>query len=234
KTTLTVDLAETADAAKVEAALLADQRVAKTRFVPKDENLRQLFVRQGWDLKAMKYLDNPLPDCLIVETTRPEDVPDVVEMASKIKGVTAVHYAQEVALQLLRLIRGVKLTGMVLSVILALAALAVVATTIRLTIYARRREIRIMQLVGATHWFIRLPFLVEGIMYGFASGVLSAMLLLGGYAYLDEQVERTLPFMQLAFGPEVLALLAVGTVVAGMMFGLGGSLLATREYIREV
>jgi cell division transport system permease protein len=214
--------------------MLADERVEKTRFVTKDENLRSLFRQQGWDTKAIDYLDNPLPDCLIVHTRRPEDVPAVGEMASRLPGVAGVHYAQEVTTRLLRLIRGVKLTGAALSVVLAAAALVVVATTIRLTVYARRREIRIMQLVGATHWFIRLPFLLEGAIYGAASGVVSAVLLLVGYAYLDEQVEQTLPFVQLVFSSQALLALGLGIVAAGVLFGFVGSVIATREYLREV
>ncbi len=234
KATITVDLAADADTGEVEAAMLADERVARTQFRTKDENLRDLFQRQGWDLKTMKYLDNPLPDSLVVETVNPEDVPAVGQMASGVKGVTGVHYAQDVAVRLLKLIRGAKLTGAALSMVLAAAALVVVATTIRLTIYARRREIRIMQLVGATHWFVRLPFLLEGVMYGAGSGMISAVFLLAGYAYLDEQVDKTLPFLQLVFGPRALALLGLGSVAAGLVLGLAGSVLATREYLREV
>jgi len=234
KASITLDLADDANPADIEAAMLADDRVVHTQFKTKDENLRELFKRQGWDLKTLKYVDNPLPNSLIVETARPEDVPDVAEKARSIKGVAGVHYAQELAHRLLKLVRGAKLTGAALSMILVAAALVVVATTIRLTIYARRREIRIMQLVGATHWFIRLPFLIEGAIYGTAAGVLAGVFLLAGYAYLEEQVSQALPFLQLVFGTKPLALLGLGILGAGLVLGTAGSVLATREHIREV
>jgi cell division transport system permease protein len=234
KAVVTVDLAPKADAARVQALLMADPRVGKVEFVSKDENLAALARAQGWDLKNLRYLDNPLPDCLRVKTVRPDDIPAVAAAARKIDGVADVHYAEEVTVRLLRLARGVKTVGLAITVALAVASLLVAHTTIRLTVYARRREIRVMQLVGATNWFIRLPFLVEGALCGLAGGVLATVFLLGGYSYLDEQVTATLPFINLVFGPAQLALLAAVIVLAGLFFGVAGSLLATHEYLREV
>lgn len=233
KASITVDLTEDAQAGEVEAKLLADERVKAVKFVSKDENLRRVAARLGWDMEALKYLDNPLPDSIVVETARPEDVPVVADAARKIQGVAEVHYARETALRLLKLVRGIKLVGGGLTLVLAAASLVVVATTIRLTVYARRREIRIMQLVGATHWFVRLPFVVEGALYGASGGILAAVLLLAGYTYIDEQVARTMPFLRLVFGPHILAVIAGAIVGGGVLFGIAGSLIATREYMQE-
>lgn len=234
KAVVTVDLAPKADAAKVQALLMADPRVARVEFVSKEENLAALARAQGWDLKALRYLDNPLPDCLRVKAVRPDDIPALAAVARKIDGVADVHYAEEVTLRLLKLARGVKTVGLIVMVALAVASLLVAHTTIRLTVYARRREIRVMQLVGATNWFIRMPFLVEGAFCGLAGGVIATVLLLASYSYLDEQVTATLPFVNLVFGPAQLGLLALVVVVAGLAFGLAGSILATQEYLREV
>ncbi len=231
--TITVDLKPDAQPADVEAALLANEKVKRTRFVPKDENLRELARAMNWPLESLAYLDNPLPDCIRVETVRPEDVPEVAEAAKKIKGVAAVHYAKEVTMPLLKLFRALRRAGAALVGLMALASLLIITTTIRLTIYARRREIRIMQLVGATHWFIRLPFLLEGSLYGFVGGILAATVVLAGYAWVEEQVSRSLPFIDLVFGPRQLALVAAIIVVTGIAFGFLGSLIATKEYLRE-
>jgi cell division transport system permease protein len=155
-------------------------------------------------------------------------------VAKGIKGVADAHYAQEVTLRLLSLIRGAKITGLVLIIVLALTSLGIIGTTIRLTIYARRREIRVMQLVGATNWFIRLPFLMEGAVCGLAGGLLAMTLLMIGYSYLEDQASKSLPFMTLIYGPRPLALLAALMVVGGVLFGVAGSLIATREYLKEV
>jgi len=233
KAIITVDLTEDADVADVEAALLADERVKAVRFVSKDENLRKVAASLGWDMESLKYLENPLPNSIRVEARRPEDVPAIADVARGIKGVAEVHYAQEVALRLLQLVRGVKIVGLGLAVVLCAASLVVVATTIRLTVYARRREIRIMQLVGATQWFVRLPFVVEGAMYGLAGGLLAATLLLAGYTYLEDKAAAALPFLELAYGPKLLALLFLAVVGAGTIFGVAGSIIATQEFVQE-
>ncbi|MBC7288511.1 MAG: FtsX-like permease family protein, partial [Armatimonadetes bacterium] len=131
------------------------------------------------------------------------------------------------------LFRALQAAGWGLVAILAAASLLIITTTIRITIYARRREIRIMQLVGATHWFIRLPFLLEGLLYGFVGGIFGGTVLLGGYTWVQVQVETSFPFIQLVFGPRQLALIGGIIVATGVIFGLVGSLIATREYLRE-
>lgn len=234
KAVLTVDLAPKAQPAQVQAAIMADKRVKNTAFVSKDDNLRDLAKAQGWDLRALRYLPNPLPNCLKIEVVLPDDLPAVAAAVRPIQGVADVHYAQEVTLRLLHLIRGAKITGLALIIVLAVTSLGIIGTTIRLTIYARRREIRVMQLVGATNWFIRLPFLIEGAVCGLAGGLLAMILLMTGYSYLEDQASKSLPFMNLVFGSGPLALLGAFLVLGGVLFGLAGSMIATREYLREV
>jgi len=139
-----------------------------------------------------------------------------------------------VTAKLLTVARGVKLAGVVVGVFLCLATLTVINTTIRLTIYARRREIRIMQLVGATKWFIRLPFLLEGLFQGLIGGILAAVLVSAGYAWVTEQVARNLQFLKLVDASSFLTLFAVSMVLAGALFGVVGSLTGIRRYLRLV
>lgn len=234
KAVLTVDLVSKAEPAQVKSKILADKRVKDVVFVSKEDNLHDLAVAQGWDLNALRLIPNPLPNCLKVVVVRADDIPDVAKVVRTIKGVADVHYAQQVTLRLLTLIRGAKITGLVLVLVLAVASLGIIGTTIRLTIYARRREIRVMQLVGATNWFIRLPFLIEGGVCGLAGGLLSMVLLMVGYSYLAGEASRSLPFMSIIYGPRPLAVLAILMVLGGILFGIAGSLLATREYLKEV
>ncbi len=231
---ITVDLADDANPADVEAALLRDERVKKTEYVPRDRNLRELAQKWGLPLENLEYLPNPLPDCIRVTTYRPEDIPEVAAAATRIEGVAEVHYAQKVTQRLLQLVSAAKKLGLGLSIVLVLAALLVVATTIRLTVYARRREIRIMQLVGATHWFIRMPFLIEGAIYGFAGGLIAGVALAAAYSYVERLASEALPFLPLLFAPALVAGLAAGLTGGGVVFGVLGSLIATREYLQEV
>jgi len=115
-----------------------------------------------------------------------------------------------------------------------LAALMLVSTTIQLGVHSRRREIRIMQLVGATNGFIRAPFIVEGAVQGLCGGSLAAVLLLVGYSYLYAQITANLTFVDLIYGPLFLTLSALGLVVCGVLFGIIGSLLGTRQYLKLI
>ena len=112
--------------------------------------------------------------------------------------------------------------------------LLIVSTTIRLTIYARRREIRIMQLVGATNWFIRLPFVIEGAFHGVVGGIFSTVLVLLSYAYVNAYIGQNLDFINLVYGTRFMVLFGLGTMLCGILFGAGGSYLGVHKYLREV
>jgi cell division transport system permease protein len=231
---ITCELAPDAKPADVEAALLSDQRVKRTKYVTKDQARKQLAEKLKLDLEALKLVGDFLPDSILVYVTRPEDLAAVAQSARKIKGVALARYPEQVTGKLLTVARGVKLAGLVVGVFLSLATLTVINTTIRLTIYARRREIRIMQLVGATRWFIRLPFLLEGLFEGVVGGVLAAVLVSAGYVWVDEQVSRNLPFLKLVDASTFLTLFAVCVVLTGALFGAVGSLMGIRRYLRLV
>lgn len=231
---ITCELTSDAKAADVEAALLSDQRVRRTKYVTKDEARKQLAQKLKLDLEALKLVGDFLPNSILVYVTRPEDLAAVAASARKIKGVALARYPEQVTAKLLAVARGVKIAGLVVGVFLCLATLTVINTTIRLAIYARRREIRIMQLVGATKWFIRLPFLLEGLFQGVVGGVLAAVLVSAGYAWVDAQVTRNLQFLKLVDASGFLTLFAVCVVVAGALFGAVGSLAGIRRYLRVV
>ena len=233
-TVVTVDLAKGADAQAVLAALSADARVAKARFVSKDEALDELAKKNRMDIGALKLLDNPLPDSVRVQATDPNQIGGIAAAAKAVRGVAEVRYGGQVTEKLLAVSRGVKKAGLILGIVLGFATLLVVNTTIRLTIYARRREVRIMQLVGATNWFIRMPFLLEGMFHGLIGGVAAATLLLVGYSFASDRIAQTLSFLDLILGARALAGFAVGITLCGLAFGAVGALMGLQRYLRQV
>jgi len=242
KAVICVDLLAGADAGEVEKRLWGDQRVAQTKFVPKDQALADQCVKYGLDADLLKELEgdspweNPLPDAIIVSVKDPQDIPAVAAMAMTIEGVDkgGVRYGKQVTDKLLKLAHGIKVSGMVLAVVVGLATLLLVSTTIRLTIYARRREIRIMQLVGATNWFIRLPFVLEGGFHGVLGGALASILLLATYSYVQSYVGENLQFIELISGTRPMMLFGLGTVFCGLAFGIAGSWVGLRSYLRLI
>jgi cell division transport system permease protein len=231
---ITVDLAKDAKRAEVEKSLRANERVKAVRFVPKAEALEGLAQRWGLDFSTLSRVGNPLPDAFRVVPVKPDDTEAIAEQAEQIPGVAEARYAQQTTTKLLKLARGIKLAGLVAVIILGTASLLLVSVTIRLTIYARRREVRIMQLVGATNWFIRWPFLLEGWFQGTTGGIVATALLLPGYAYLASLISSNLGFIRPVQSTELMVALGIGLVLMGSLFGVLGSLIGLQRYLQEV
>jgi cell division transport system permease protein len=154
--------------------------------------------------------------------------------AGNIEGVAEVRYRQQITGKLLTLARGIKIAGVAAAILMGAATLLIVSTTIRLTIYARRREIRIMQLVGATNSFIRLPFILEGAFHGVAGGALSTVLVLASYAWVHSYVSQHLGFLELIYSTQFAVLFGLGTLIIGIAFGVLGSVIGLHSYLRHV
>src|SRR5207247_45787 len=128
------------------------------------------------------------------------------------------------------LVGGVCVLAALVTVFLASVALIVVVNTIRLTVIARRREIEIMQLVGATRWFIQWPLLLEGILEGTAAAAIATVLLTGLYTLSAAAVRSALPFLPLVPAADALRVAAAGLCTAGILVGATGSVIAVRRF----
>ncbi|MBD3292207.1 MAG: FtsX-like permease family protein [Armatimonadia bacterium] len=236
KANITVELEQEADAAAVETELWKDMRVEEIRAYPKEEALKDQADTLGLDLETLKATlpENPLPDAIIVQPKNPQDMSAIATAAGNIEGVKKVRYREQITGKLLTLARGIKIAGVVAAVLMGAATLLIVSTTIRLTIYARRREIRIMQLVGATNSFIRLPFILEGAFHGVAGGALSAVLVLASYSWVHAYVSQHLGFLELIYSTQFAVLFGLGTLVIGVVFGVLGSVIGLHSYLRHV
>jgi len=236
---ITVELAEDADRPEVEKALWANPLVSDVKFVSKEEALRHTAESVGLnadlletDIGGEPLFANPLPDSFTVRTADPQDIPQVAREAGQIAGVAMVRYAQQVTEKLLALARGIRISGVVVGMLIAVATLMVISTTIRLTIHARRQEIRIMQLVGATNWFIRVPFIIGGVLDGLAGGAVAAAILLPMYSFVQDYVGENLQFVDLIYSTEALLIFGLGLVLCGVLFGAAGSLMSLHRYVR--
>ena len=175
------------------------QGVNQVLFVTKAEAMKRFQERLGEQKNLLNALGetNPLPNAFEVKVDKPEQVKAVAKAIGEIKGVENAKYGQEVIEQLFALTKLIRTFGLILIILLALAAIFIIANTIRLTVFARRKEIGIMKYVGATDSFIRWPFLIEGVMLGIGGALLSVLILSQTYGLLVERIYESLAFLPL-------------------------------------
>ena len=142
-----------------------------------------------------------------------------------------VNYGREIVDKLLSITRIIRLVGIVLMGGLSLAAMFIIANTIRITVFARRREIGIMRFVGATDWFIRWPFVMEGLALGVVGALVSASVLAWGYYLAVRSLVRVIPFWPLVAPWPLLQHLALLLLALGAVIGIGGSTVSLRRYL---
>ena len=220
-----------AEISRAQGAVVALPGVVSARFTSRSEALLRLRHRLG-DAAAFDDLEaaNPLPDSFEIRVADPLRTKALAAAVAEVPGVEETTYGAQVTDRLLALTRGVRVLAAVLMVFLTGVALIVVVNTIRLTVIARRREIEIMQLVGATRWFIQWPLLLEGMLEGTSAAAMATGLLGGVYALGVAGVRTALPFLPLVPPGDALRVAAAGVCAAGVLVGATGSVIAVRRF----
>jgi cell division transport system permease protein len=207
--------------------------VAGIEYVSSQEALRRLQAQLGRRAQFQDVLRrNPLPASLVVSATRADRLGAIADAARDLAGVDEVRDGGSVLQRLVGITRVVRLAGTAAGTFLAVVALIVIAATIRLTVFARRAEIEVTRLVGATAWFIRWPFLVEGAVTGACGAVGAAVAVAAGYALVIRGAAQALPFVPLPGPGEVAFEIVWKLLVWGVAIGIAASLLAVRRYVR--
>jgi len=213
------------------------EKVESVQFISKEEGLKQFRESMGDKAYLFDGLEkgNPLPDAFVVKAKMPQDTAVVASQIKQMKNVRSLNYGEGTVEKLFAATDTVRNVGIGFIIGLGFTAMFLIANTIKLTIVARRREIEIMKLVGATNWFIRWPFFVEGLLMGITGALIPIVILGVGYYYLLDAIkssfEATQLFTLLPLFPLVyqvaLALLAIGAFI-----GIWGSLVSVRRFLR--
>lgn len=208
--------------------------VVQVNFVGKEEAMKRFKERLGEQQSLLNALGeaNPLPNAFEVKVDRTDRVKTVAQAMMQFKGVENAKYGQEVVEQLFALTKMVRIFGLVIIVFLALAALFIISNTIRITVFARRKEIGIMKYVGATNWFIRWPFLLEGMMLGFGGALLAVIFLNETYGILIHQVYESLAFLPLIPQYPFITNISIVLLVTGTVIGALGSTISLRRFMK--
>ena len=230
---LKTDLRRT-EAQALEKSLRADARVAKVRFVPREEALQDLNAVQGLSEVTAALGRNPLPDAFVV-TARNDEIGPLAADLAKLPGVAHVQADAAWARRLAALAAVGRLALWLLASLLGLGLVAVTFNTIRLQILTQREEIEVSRLIGATDAFIRRPFYYLGTLQGLAGGAIAMAIVAVALALLNREVrglaEAFGSVFQLSFLPLEGALAAIG--LAGLLGWLGAHLSVSR-HLRQI
>ena len=242
------DDAAEADVQALQAAIQKMPNVKSIAYVTKDQALAIFKERTKNTPQLVQQLrNNPLPASIEVALVSPREVQGVVNLIVKdpltAKVVktpanlgtpldTDIRYGQNVVEALFAATGVVRMFALGFLILLLIVSLVLIGNTIRLAIYSRRREIGIMRLVGASNWFIRTPFLLEGVLQALIGSVLAILTLLAAQAVIVPWLQGNLKFIPVAIGGVTMAQLSALLILSGVVIGLLGSGTAIRRYLK--
>jgi cell division transport system permease protein len=200
------------------------------------EEAWQAYIRDYPEKKDLEGIrDNPLPDKLEIQTRNPSATTLLCRRLRQqvaFPDIDAVREGGAVLERLIAIARLVRSAGLTCAGLLLIATVAVIANAIRITVFARRREIRIMQLVGATHGFIRLPFVIEGMFEGVIGALFACGLLVLGYRAFVQVAFRTAPFLREFHVAIDLPYFFGALALLGLLIGALGSVISIRRFLK--
>lgn len=230
-----LNTATDAEIEQVGNEILGIDGVRNAEYVSKEDALEEMKDRLGEELIEGYENRNIFSASYVVTLTNLEKNQEVQDQILDIQNVKDIKSSNQTISQVIKLAKGVKIVTAAILILLIVISVSIIANTIKLTVHARRREISIMKYVGATNSFIRWPFLIEGIVIGIASGILSVALIGVIYTYIANQVSNS-DFMQL-LGWKLLEFKdmfkLILTVYLGLGIGIGaiGSRISMRKYL---
>ncbi|RYM05918.1 ABC transporter permease [Sporolactobacillus sp. THM7-7] len=210
--------------------------VQSVSFVSRKEGLNSLLDSLGTDSNQFQDLqrENPLPNAFVLKTNQPEQTIQVASEARNLPNVADVRYGKGTVERLFKFVNIMRNVGIVLILGLLFTSVFLIANTIKLTIVARRREIEIMKLCGATNAFVRWPYFIEGLLMGILGSLIPVTLVIVVYHFayynlssnLSQMFIRLIPFQTMVTN---LSLLLVGI---GALIGVWGSVSSVRKFLK--
>ena len=235
------DVATLENINSINSSLEKDEDVADFKFVSKEEALKEQMEYMGRYeslLSGYQGENNPLPASFRVHLADLTRLEPVSMEFSAFEGVDYVSTPTELAGVLITLKNVTYYAGLAILVILVMVSMVVISNTIRLTVFARRREISIMKYVGATNGFIRLPYIVEGLLIGTISALITFAVVAGGYVYLfnyiTTQATGFIAMLSMCMVPftSIWPVMLIGFVGFGWLIGGMGSAFSMRKYLK--
>ena len=204
------------------------------KFTTREEAMENFKKRLGDQQFLLDALDdtNPLPDSFSLTVTSPQQVKTIADTVVALDSVESASYSQDIINHLFNLTHLIRLIGVALIILLTGAAIFIISNTIRLTVFAHRKEIAIMKYVGATDWFIRWPFLLEGICLGFIGGGLATIFLYIVYNQVTQEIYEAMAFFPLIPQHPFIDYISLAILVAGIIIGALGSTISLKRFLK--
>lgn len=216
--------------------LYAMKEIESAKYISKADALKRFKVRMKDSPGMLDALSgNPLPASFEVKFKEEYRTPNSVDLLrERLNNKPEIDeiIGQEVVKRLFAIASVARWIFVTVIGLLCFAAITLIINAIRLAIYARRKEIEIMRLVGASNWFIRWPFILEGILSGLIGALTATLLLLIANAQLFQRVENIVPFLSFSISQQNFMYIILGLFIVGMVIGATGSGFALRRYLR--
>jgi len=206
--------------------------IKEVKFVSKEEAFQRLSKDLGGQKDILSAIEtNPLPASFEVHMIDPKMIEQTANQITEFKKVEEVEYGRETAERLLNFTYIFRSAGILVLALLVFASILIISNIIKITVYTRRNEIEIMSLVGATSWFVKWPFIIEGFLQGFISSFFSTIILYNFYFFAINKVHQAIPFLPLVV--DNIDLLPVGIVIVllGSVVGVLGSMFSVGKYL---
>ena len=195
------------------------------------ENFKQILGEKNKSLVDGIDKNNPLPNTFVVKVEKPEYISDVTKNVKNLAGIDTIEDGRDVVNKVITVTNTIKGIGIVIFIILLAVSFFLIGNTIKLTVFSRRREIGIMKYIGATDWFIRIPFVIEGIMLGILGAIVSDLVLYYIYKLVSTKATNAFIYMQLTNPNYVLSTLSWEFVIVGILVGVAGSIFSVRKFL---
>lgn len=218
----------------LEEKIKENQNIKSYTFETKEMALKKYQKQLG---KDYKYLiegyekNNPLPESYIIKADKPESVSKIVSILSPLSGIEEIKDGKEVVDKIIAATNALKWVGIGLLILLIGVSLFLIGNTIKIAVFSRRREIGIMKYIGATDWFIRWPFIMEGAVIGIAGALGADLLLFIGYKYIISNFQKTMIMSSLLQPSYILTTLLPCFILLGLIIGCIGSIISIKKFL---
>lgn len=222
------------DQKEIEITLNEQDGVKEVVYESKEEaflNFQEGLKSTPGILEGYSLEKNPLQSSFIVKLEDTDKAVDIINAVSEMSGVDSVENQKDMIEKIGSFVKVVRIIGIGLFIVFTAVSIFLITNTTKITVYSRRREIGIMKFVGATDWFIRWPFVIEGIIIGLIGSLVSVILLFFAYKGVFNYLVSSLFLVTLIPPTYILGTMGIGFLLGGSIIGAIGSIVALRKFL---